>query len=354
MTKLLAPNGKPSNLTAEQYILVRTPAFIEWFGDWQNDPENASKVIDENGEPLVVYHGTNNQFTIFNRSIETNYRGKFEILVDNVDVDSDTFKKIQEYNEEKGSMGAFTEFWFSNINWMPDSKYVMACFLNCKKLYVNENGQGGQGAYNSFYGDGLKITNADGQNGVDYYVVSNSNQIKIADGTNTTFNADNPDIRFKGGGEVKYLKGKKTQIWNILKNHYLSEQEAEENEENYSRINIFEDGDLADFAQVKAFDKNLYFDFDMLEKQIKEIAKNPSVTLIELEYGDYEKRVTDWLILYEKDKFNDGGEVIINPTEIECHKCHWHWKVKDGGDDLFICHKCFTDNSKYYKFEGLE
>ena len=54
----IAPNGKTSNLTPEQYKLVRTPEFKEWFGDWENDPENASKVVDENGEPLVVYHGT--------------------------------------------------------------------------------------------------------------------------------------------------------------------------------------------------------------------------------------------------------------------------------------------------------
>lgn len=53
-------------------------------------------------------------------------------------------------------------------------------------------------------------------------------------------------------------------------------------------------------------------------------------------------------------RFEEGGSVKINPTEIECHNCHWNWKVKDGGDDLFICHKCYTDNSKYYKFEGLE
>jgi 8-oxo-dGTP pyrophosphatase MutT (NUDIX family) len=52
-------------------------------------------------------------------------------------------------------------------------------------------------------------------------------------------------------------------------------------------------------------------------------------------------------------RFNDGG-VIVNPTEIECHNCHWHWKVKDGGDDLFICHKCNYDNSKFYEFKGLE
>ena len=32
--------------------------FKRWFGDWENDPANASKVVDENGEPLVVYHGS--------------------------------------------------------------------------------------------------------------------------------------------------------------------------------------------------------------------------------------------------------------------------------------------------------
>ena len=56
--QLLAPNGKVSNLTEKQYAQVRTKAFKEWFGDWENDPDNASKVVDENGEPLVVYHGT--------------------------------------------------------------------------------------------------------------------------------------------------------------------------------------------------------------------------------------------------------------------------------------------------------
>ena len=64
--RLLAPNGNPSNLTEKQYAQVRTRAFKEWFGDWENNPANASKVVDENGEPLVVYHGSkDNSFTIF-------------------------------------------------------------------------------------------------------------------------------------------------------------------------------------------------------------------------------------------------------------------------------------------------
>jgi hypothetical protein len=63
--KPLAPNGKPSNLTPEQYRQVRTPEFKKWFGDWENDPDNASKVVDENGEPLVVWHGSQSKFSEF-------------------------------------------------------------------------------------------------------------------------------------------------------------------------------------------------------------------------------------------------------------------------------------------------
>jgi len=52
--------------------VIQSPAFKQWFGDWENDPQNSSKVVDENGEPeqqhsMVVdengqpkkaYHGT--------------------------------------------------------------------------------------------------------------------------------------------------------------------------------------------------------------------------------------------------------------------------------------------------------
>lgn len=66
-TFMQAPNGKPTKLTEDQWATVRTPQFKNWFGDWQNDPENASKIVDENGEPLVVYHGTNVRFDEFNK-----------------------------------------------------------------------------------------------------------------------------------------------------------------------------------------------------------------------------------------------------------------------------------------------
>ena len=57
-TYMKAPNGADTNLTPKQWSQVRTNAFKDWFGDWENSPEKASKVVDENGEPKVVFHGT--------------------------------------------------------------------------------------------------------------------------------------------------------------------------------------------------------------------------------------------------------------------------------------------------------
>lgn len=71
---LKAPNGKDTNLTEKQWLQVRTPAFKAWFGDWENDTKNASKVVDENGEPLVLYHQTENEFSIF----DTKHKGAGE------------------------------------------------------------------------------------------------------------------------------------------------------------------------------------------------------------------------------------------------------------------------------------
>ena len=71
-TFMKAPNGAETKLTEDQWLMVRTKNFINWFGDWINDPENASKVVDENGEPKVVYHQTNSTVYI-NRETGQNW-----------------------------------------------------------------------------------------------------------------------------------------------------------------------------------------------------------------------------------------------------------------------------------------
>ncbi|MBS1485489.1 MAG: hypothetical protein HP060_01660 [Opitutales bacterium] len=48
---MLAPNGKPTKLTEDQWLIVRTPNFKRWFGDWETlaeaYPENKIFDIDE-------------------------------------------------------------------------------------------------------------------------------------------------------------------------------------------------------------------------------------------------------------------------------------------------------------------
>jgi nicotinamide mononucleotide adenylyltransferase len=35
----------------------------------------------------------------------------------------------------------------------------------------------------------------------------------------------------------------------------------------------------------------------------------------------------------------------VTDTEVICDNCGWHWPIADGGDDLYICHKCNHDNN---------
>ena len=97
-TFMKAPNGKKTNLTEKQWLQVRTKAFKNWFGDWENNPSEASKVIDENGEPLVLYHGSDNfgfnefkksddgisYFFTSDKATAKSYIGKFSIKALNV------------------------------------------------------------------------------------------------------------------------------------------------------------------------------------------------------------------------------------------------------------------------------
>src|SRR5690606_20304992 len=57
-----AKEAGKTKLNYHQWVQVRTPAFKAWFGD--------SKVVDDQGKPLVVYHGTAADFSIFSKSVE--------------------------------------------------------------------------------------------------------------------------------------------------------------------------------------------------------------------------------------------------------------------------------------------
>jgi len=42
------------------------------------------------------------------------------------------------------------------------------------------------------------------------------------------------------------------------------------------------------------------------------------------------------------------GDVYEEGGTIECGSCDWSWDRKDGGDDMYVCHKCGTDNTEKY------
>jgi len=109
----LAPNGRRSNLTNEQWYLVRTPQFKNWFGDWEIG--YGSKVLDENGEPRVMYHGSKSNFTSFNLGAE----------------------KVERTNNFSGFY--FTANKQDAISYSKSGK-IYECFINIRKPLVFKNG----------------------------------------------------------------------------------------------------------------------------------------------------------------------------------------------------------------------
>ena len=55
-TDQLRPGDKGYNIEAD----INTPEFKAWFGD--------SKIVDEDGKPLIVYHGSDAEFNVFDRT----------------------------------------------------------------------------------------------------------------------------------------------------------------------------------------------------------------------------------------------------------------------------------------------
>jgi hypothetical protein len=110
---LFTPNGKPSVYSDEINELIRTPQFIEWFGDWElayqyKDVQglkfDCSKVLNENYEPLIVWHGTGGEFSYF----------KYDTFP------ASYFAVNKDYAK-----------WFANLHG-GDEGYVLPFFLNVK------------------------------------------------------------------------------------------------------------------------------------------------------------------------------------------------------------------------------
>ena len=211
---LIAPNGKPSNLTPEQYKLVRTPAFKKWFGDWENDPANASKVVDENEEPLVVWRGESKDFNVFEykklgSTLKTAWRNAGFYF-------SPTKQGAEQYMYFY-ARGILKQFFLNIKNpYTLDSKEFIGVMdwgsLPTQRFKTNKSATDFAtkriSEIKSANYDGAFVTILENNNVVEI-VAFEPNQIKLADGTNTTFDGKNPDIRFMAGGVPKKRRRKK-------------------------------------------------------------------------------------------------------------------------------------------------
>ena len=218
-TFMKAPNGKPTNLNERQWLQVRTKAFRDWFGDWENNPANASKVVDENGEPLVVYHGntdTNiikftkgkgryikdgNYYFSPSKSIAESYatNGMSEVadindyLVIGYNVDADSEEaKYADFNSAE-------EFFNASLGGK-----VYSVFLNIKNpLFSDTITPKIEKPY-----DGVITIPVNDTQGtlrgekVRQYIATESNQIKSATDNTNEFSTTNDDIRYSSVTEL--------------------------------------------------------------------------------------------------------------------------------------------------------
>ena len=197
-TFMKAPNGKDTNLTEDQWLSVRTAAFKNWFGDWEKDPQNASKVVDENGEPRVVYHGTYGDFTVFDKAM----------------IGSAT---------DYGIWGR--GFYFTNMENTPYGNKKLALFLNIRNPFIFNDYKSAEeigdylniwdgnfheddrfGIFRPYAAGAAQIADSAQERGHDglmvvlgkwtEYIAFEPNQIKSATDNRGTFDPKNPDITF--------------------------------------------------------------------------------------------------------------------------------------------------------------
>ena len=180
-----------STLTLIQTPGSSSPSFIDRkFADFLNSvkPENVSKVVDENGEPLVVYHGTESDFYEFKHGKAIGSGDKFGYLGEAFYATND--ESVAETYGDR----------------------VIPIFLNLKNPYtVDDPAFTSPHSAGSFakslnvstdkVSDLLKLQGYDGviakdeDMGYVEYAVYNSNQIKSATDNVGTF-SENPDIRW--------------------------------------------------------------------------------------------------------------------------------------------------------------
>lgn len=205
--------------------------FKKWFGDWEKEPEKASKVVDENGEPLVVYKRAYEKKNVFEGEWGTffsdeplkdkgfgNYVGKYYLDIKNplvLDAEGTSWsyplwRFVQVGDEEMPA----TKEEFDNI--VRERNLLRMAPKEIWDIVWEDDGEldfEDADYMIKEYGlpyDGVIIKDiAEGTSADQYltdYIVLEPTQIKSATENNGEYDANNPDIRFSKEGSSKEWK----------------------------------------------------------------------------------------------------------------------------------------------------
>lgn len=262
---MLAPNGKPTNLTEEQWLQVRTPEFKAWFGDFINDPKNASKVVDKNGEPMVVYHGTKATF-----------------------------------NEFSTDYGAYTDGTFFSTKLGTASIYGDTRAFFIRAYNVKEVGSSLPGVYDM--GD-IRGTEFDGlwNKGTNEIVVGTANQIKSATENTGAFSTETNDIRFQKTDSINFTGNYEYLTTEFVSDFYIEMlKEREKNSEIY---------------------KNFYSNFDVNENGIY-LKNDDNITMSQI--NEYLSNSVDVkLENKEKDLLDEFDDEVIGKKTVKGYELNF-------------------------------
>lgn len=172
--------------------VIQSQQFKRWFGDWKNHPESASKVVNADGTPKVVYHGTNAEFNTFQQENGAYFFSESRDYAESMADERRGNRIIEAYLKMKNpyTVKLSPEQFTDNIAEAPSIRYA------------KEHGHDGV----IFEYDGSKEDLAYDK----FYVVFDSAQIKSATDNIGTFDKTNPDIRYSSqDGRYRDLMGEK-------------------------------------------------------------------------------------------------------------------------------------------------
>lgn len=172
-----------SNVKPKFEDVTESRQFKRWFGDWQKKPRSASKVVNADGTPKVVYHGTNQEFHTFQSQNGAYFFSESQDYAESMAEERGGDRVIQAYLDMRRPLrvemqpGEFSD-------------------PNYEAKYLREAKAKGH--------DGVIFTLRTGNELVDdtFYAVFDSAQIKSATDNIGTFDRDEEDIRYSVDDEA--------------------------------------------------------------------------------------------------------------------------------------------------------